>query len=430
MSPFDYIRDPFEAARNRAVRPWRRRVPADRKAPPSKPFVEHILLAALAWAHRLRIDRRAERRLAHPAWVIRRCATRWGPAVDRVVAAGGRSQARQRRLSAHRTRHGGAAEEGGRLRVAAVLSWVAIVAFVAVEYEFARAGLDLLLEEPGATFFGMRVEDIGALAIAVIMAGAAEVLANEMRGILGSLPTTARRIVVAIAAVALPLVFLLPFLSLREEGAGGGGAVFGGPVGLTEQAHAAAAAPGASAHPLAFLALGLGPVLVGAVLQAASSSPSAHREAQLGRSLRLSSVGERVSVWRFERLGRRLDRAERRLARRLRGVARRHAGDEAGRVVDRVGYRLLGAHWNGWLEEVPSILAVTEATEPGVLPGGWQDVLAGQFGSTVDDLVFGGPVRRRLEDRKPLAGAPRDPRQMEIFVDAQSANNHHSREST
>ncbi|MGV1049199.1 MAG: hypothetical protein ACOYD4_11835 [Solirubrobacterales bacterium] len=392
MSARGFWRDPFEAARARAKRPWAGRVPADRGALGDRVFPEHVIHACLAWAHRLRLERRGERALKRPARTIRACANRWPRAAEQLRKTQGTRRSRGDEVDHH---HSGEDAESRRLWVAAGFSAAAVFAFLAIEFGFARSALDLFLEEPEQLFLGYKIEDIGAVAIALTMAAAAEIAARSIRGFLGVLSSRLRRLLIIVGALLLPVAFILPFLALREEAAelGGSGPVSSQLPGLAQKAVDA----GGGDPTIPFLVLGLAPVLVGAVLRAASSSPRADDAIRL--RLRYATVWSQLWVqeWRFSRLVRRLDRAELRIGRRLRAIARREAGDEAGRIVDRIGYRFAGDRWYGWLERVPGVVDAMVHERPGLLPGGSQGSIRERFEVTTEALTEGGPVRQRLE---------------------------------
>ncbi len=401
MSVFDAFRDPFKAARDRAARSWGRG-PQERVAPPDRTLPEHVIHACLTWTHRLRLDQRGERRLARSVRAVRSCVNRWPEMARRLSESQQSTSERAERVT---VASGHLNEERRRLWIVSILSAGAVVAFLAIEYGFAHAGLDLFLEEPDTEVGFLTVAEVGAMAIALVMAAAAELVAHAIRGVLADFPRWLRRLLVTVSALALPVAFVLPFLTLREEAADLSAP--GVSVELPNLQLGAEVAPAAGSNDLVpFLVLGLAPVLVGAVLRAASSSPSADEQLRE----RLGHRGARVREWarrvRFARMVRRLDRAELRIARVARRIARREARDEAGRIVDRIGYRF-GSGWNGWLDPQPTVVDAVVLPAPGTLPGeGDQEAVLSRFAATADSLRNGGPVRQQLESEfgNPLAG--------------------------
>jgi hypothetical protein len=424
MSGPNVFRDPFKSARERAKRSWGSG-PRDHGAPAGRTFPEHVIHACLAWSHRLRMDQRGERRLKRSVKIVRSCVNRWPELATRLGEAQQSSAER-----AERAEHAGAKvnEEQRRLWIVSILSAVAVVAFLAIEYGFAQAGLDLFLENPNTKIGIFKISEVGAIAIALVMAAAAELVAHAIRGVLANFPRWLRRLLVVTSALALPVAFVLPFLSLREEAADLGAS--GVPLGLPNLPLGVEVAPasGSGDDLIPFLVLGLAPVLVGAVLRAASSTPQADRHLRE----RLGHRGARLREWarrrRFSWMVRRLDRAELRIARVARRIARREARDEAGRIVDRLGYRFT-SNWYGWLDPNPEVVDAVVLPKAGTLPGaGSQEAVLDRFAASAESLRKGGPVRQRLESEfgNPLAGRSASPEIQLYKVTRSSGNNHHS----
>jgi hypothetical protein len=426
----NFWRDPLQAALARTRRAWGGKAPPDRGAPLDRTFPEHVIHACLAWVNRLRLEQRGERRVRRVRRLIRSCADRWPRAAKRLR---GTQQTRSEQGDAVQLHEENSEEEGRRLWIASGFSAAAIFAFLAIEYGFAKSALDLFLADPEQGVLGFKIENVGAVAIALAMAAAAEIAARSIRAFLAALPRWGRRLLVIAGALLLPVAFVLPFLSLRTEAAelGGKGAATALIPGL--EAGANAASSGAGGDPtIPFLVLGLAPVLVGAGLRAATSSPHADEGLRLRIGYTRSRTLQRLREWRFARLVRKLDRAELKLASRVRAIARREAGDEAGRIVDRIGYRLVGDRWYGWLEQVPSVVETVVHSEPGKLPGGELSEVRERFEVAREELTAGGPVRRALEAR---FGNPLTPDTSWHLVDLPvikrgTSNNHRERVDT
>lgn len=423
MSGLNVFRDPFKSARDRAKRSWGSG-PQDRSAPLGRTFPEHVIHACLAWSHRLRMDQRGERRLKRSVKIVRSCVNRWPELAKRLGEAQQSSGER-----AERAERAGAEvnEERRRLWIVSILSAGAVVAFLAIEYGFAHAGLDLFLEEPETKVGYFTIAEVGAMAIAMVMAAAAELIAHAIRGVLANFPRWLRRLLIVTSALALPVAFVLPFLSLREEAAdlsapGVSVELPNLPLGVE-----VGPATGGGNDLIPFLILGLAPVLVGAILRATSSTPQADRHLRA----RLGHRGARLREWarrrRFSWMVRRLDRAELRIARVARRIARREARDEAGRIVDRLGYRFTSP-WYGWLDPNPEVVDAVVMPKAGTLPGaGSQEAVLDRFAATAESLRNGGPVRQRLESEfgNPLADRSATP-EIQITKVMRRSNNNHS----